>query len=92
MLDGVYRSSEGEAVFQEPRAPIAAELQGLLVKIITRLLRLLTRQGHLIEEQGMTYLADIGPDSPLSPLQAASCGQKTEVRSRAKTKRGLCLN
>ena len=51
---------EGEPVFQEARAPTRDELQGLLVKIITRILRLLTRQGYLVEEQGMTYMADIG--------------------------------
>lgn len=32
----VYRTIEGEPVFQEARAPTTGELQGLLVKIITR--------------------------------------------------------
>jgi hypothetical protein len=27
------------------------------------------RQGYLIEEQGMSYLADIDADDPLRPLQ-----------------------
>ncbi|MFH0343834.1 MAG: hypothetical protein ACHBNF_17325 [Chromatiales bacterium] len=36
-------------------------------------MKLLTRQGYLIEEQGMTYLADSDPETPLGPLQAAAC-------------------
>ena len=72
-FDGIYRSTGGEAVFQEACAPTSAELQGLLVKIIARLMKMLTRQGYLVEEQGMTYWADIDPDNPLRSLQAASC-------------------
>jgi hypothetical protein len=36
-------------------------------------MELLTRTGHLIEEQGMTYLAEANGDSALTPLQAAAC-------------------
>jgi len=50
VLDGVYRNSEGTAVFHEVAAPAIEELQALLAKIITRIMRLLTRQGFLIEE------------------------------------------
>ena len=39
-------------------APTMEELQALLVKIITRITRLLTCQGFLIEEQGMACLAE----------------------------------
>lgn len=70
-------------VFHEARAPTSEELQGLLAKILTRCLRLLTRQGHLTEEQGMTYLADIGADNPLTPLQAASSTYRIAFGSRA---------
>jgi hypothetical protein len=31
----------------------------------------LTRLCCLVEEQGMSYLADLDPDNPLAPLQAA---------------------
>ena len=52
-------------------------MQALLGKIITRVLRLLTREGHLVEEDGVTYVADthgiIDPENVLAPLQAASC-------------------
>ena len=36
-------------------------------------MKLLTRKGFLIEEQGMSYLADTDPDTALGPLQAAAC-------------------
>jgi Putative transposase/Transposase zinc-binding domain len=73
VLDGVYRTTEGVPVFHEVRAPTAAELQSLLSRIIKRLMRLLTREGSLIEEQGMTYLANTDPDLALGSLQAAAC-------------------
>ena len=37
VLDGVYRGSEGVAVFHEASAPTAVELQALLAKIITHI-------------------------------------------------------
>jgi len=83
VLDGVYRRTEGEPVFLPSRAPTGAELQGLLDKIIARLLKRLTRLGHLVEEEGMTYLADIDPDNPLTPLQAASCTYRIALGPRA---------
>ncbi len=39
VLDGVYRRTEAEPEFQEARAPTRAELEGLLDKIISRLMR-----------------------------------------------------
>jgi hypothetical protein len=61
-------------VFIEAPAPTPEQLQLLLGKIIARHMRLLTRLGHLIEEEGMVYLArtDTDPDNLLAPLQAAS--------------------
>lgn len=83
VLDGVYRRAEGEPVFLQARAPARDELQGLLDKIIVRLLKVLTRLGYLVEEEGMTYLADIDPDNPLTPLQAASCTYRIALGPRA---------
>lgn len=83
VLDGVYRRNEGQPVFQEARAPTGDELQGLLDKIIARLLKRLTGLGDLVEEEGMTYLADIDPDNPLTPLQAASCTYRIALGPRA---------
>ena len=86
VLDGFYRSSEGTPVFHEARAPTGDELQALLAKIIRQILKCLTRQGTLIEEEGMSYLADTEADhsrrckrpraltaSPLGPTQGRRC-------------------
>jgi hypothetical protein len=105
VLDGVYRRTEGEPIFDEARAPTGDELEGLLDKIVARLMKMLTRSGHLVEEQGMTYLADTDADHPLASLQAASCTYRIALGPRAgqkvlslrtgggrdeKTKRALC--
>jgi hypothetical protein len=54
VLDGVYQTSEGAPVFIEAPAPSNEQLQTLLDKIIHRILKLLTRLGHLIEDDGIT--------------------------------------
>ncbi len=69
VLDGVYRATAGVPVFHAVRAPTAEELQTLLARIIKRLMKFLTRKGFLIEEQGMSYLADSDPDLALGPLR-----------------------
>ncbi|MBM3345479.1 MAG: transposase [Betaproteobacteria bacterium] len=71
VLDGVYRRTGGGPVYQEARAPTGEELQGLLEKIIVRLVKALTRLGYLMQEDGMSYLAEFDSDNPLTPLQAA---------------------
>ena len=78
VLDGVYRrGTDGEPVFVEVPAPSDEALQAVLHKIITRILKLLTRRGALVEEQGATYMADNDADSDdartLRRLQAAAC-------------------
>ena len=83
VLDGVYRNCDGVPVFHEAAAPTNEELEALLLKIITRVMRLLTRQGYLIEEQGMTYLAEADTDRALAPLQAASCTYRIALGPRA---------
>jgi Putative transposase len=69
VLDGVYQNTEGEPVFREACAPTREELQGLLARSITRLMKMLTRRGYLVEEEGMTYIADMDADNPLASLQ-----------------------
>ena len=91
VLDGVYRcNTEGEPVFMEVPAPTDEALQAVLYKIITRLMRLLTRKGVLVEEQGQTYMADNDADSDearvLGPLQAAACTYRIAFGPRASQK------
>ena len=81
VLEGVYRNST--AVFHEVAAPTLEELQALLAKIITRIMRWLTKQGFLIEEQDRTYLAEADRESALLPLQAASCTYRIALGPRA---------
>jgi hypothetical protein len=83
VLDGVYRNSEGAAIFHEAPALTIEELHARLAKIITRIMRLLTRQGFLIEEQDRTYLAEADRESALLPLQAASCTYRIALGPRA---------
>jgi hypothetical protein len=68
-------------VFHTMHAPTATELQALLLRIIKRLMKFLTRKGFLIEEQGMTYLADTDPDFALRP--PANGGLHLPHRARA---------
>jgi hypothetical protein len=87
VLDGVYRrGSDGEPVFVEVRR-LREALQAVLQRIITRILKLLTRRGVLVEEQGTTYLADNDADSDeartLRPLQAAACTYRVAFGPRA---------
>ncbi len=49
--------------FVEVPAPTDAALQTVLHKIITRLMKLLTRRGVLVEEEGSTYMADSDGDA-----------------------------
>ena len=46
-------------------------------------MRLLTRQGYLVEEQGMIYLADPDPESALGTLAAAACTYRIAFGPRA---------
>ncbi|MBI4190673.1 MAG: transposase [Betaproteobacteria bacterium] len=87
VLDGVYHiRAEGAPVFHAAPALTSEKLQALFGKIITRVLRLLTREGHLVEEEGVTYVADahgiVDADNVLAPLQAASCTWRIALAPR----------
>ena len=88
VLDGVYRRGiDGAPEFVEVPAPTDEALQAVLHKIITRLMKLLTRRGVLVEEEGSTYMADNDGDSDearvLRPLQAAACTYRIAFGPRA---------
>ena len=61
--------------------------QSVLHKIITRTMKLLTRRGVLVEEEGSTYMADNDGDSDeartLRPLHAAACTYRIAFGPRA---------
>ncbi len=46
-------------------------------------MKMLTRLGYLIEEDGITYIADTDTDNPLASLQAASCTYRIALGPRA---------
>jgi hypothetical protein len=76
MLDGVYKCDDAGPIFGEVPAPTDEALQAVLHKIITGILKLLTRHGALVEELGSIYIADNDDDSDdartLRPVQAAA--------------------
>ena len=83
VLDGVYRIQNGMLEFRSVRSPTDDQLQALLNQIIKRVMKALTRHGALIEEEGMTYLADIESDVALAPLQSAACTYRIALGPRA---------
>ena len=88
VLDGVYRrNDDGTPVFMEVPAPTDEALQTVLHKIIMRLMKLLTRKGVFVEEQGQTYMTDDAADldeaRALRPLQAAACTYRIAFGPRA---------
>ncbi|QBQ56289.1 hypothetical protein E3U44_18640 [Nitrosococcus wardiae] len=83
VLDGVYRMQNGVPKFCPVHTPTTEQLQGLLSQIIQRIMKALTRHGALIEEEGMTYLADMESDVALAPLQSAACTYRIALGPRA---------
>ena len=82
------RSADGTPEFVEASAPSDEALQAVLHKIITRLMKLLTRREVLVEEEeGSTYVADNDGDSDeartLRPLQVAACTYRIAFGPRA---------
>ena len=67
--------SGGVPSFVEASAPTDGEVQALLQTVMTRLNKLLTRRGVLIEEMGQTHLAEPDADwdeaRTMKPLAAA---------------------
>ena len=90
VLDGAYRiGSDGVPEFVEVPAPTDEALQTVLHKIITRTMKLLTRRGVLVEEEGSTYVADNDAESdearilrPLQPRPARTVSPSVRVLAR----------
>ena len=74
---------------EQADSPTDEDLQALLQRIITRLMKLLTRRSVLVEEEedGSSDLADAEADSDearaLRPLQAAACTYRIAFGPRA---------
>ena len=83
MLDGVYRLTGGVPVFQTVPTPNTEQLQALLTRIIKRVMKVLTRQGALLEEPESRYLADTDCDPALAPLHSAACTYRIALGPRA---------
>ena len=88
VLDGVYRcGADGAPSFVEVDAPTDDELRTLLQSLISRLMKLLTRRGVLVEEMGQTDLAEPDADADeartLRPLQAAAVTYRMAFGPRA---------
>jgi hypothetical protein len=84
VLDGVYRLTDEVSVFQPVPAPTTDQLQALLTRIITRLLKALTRKGALTEEDTeIPYLTNSDADPARAPLHAAACTYRIALGPRA---------
>jgi len=84
----VYRcGADGAPAFVEAASPTDDELHALLQSVIERLMRLLTRQGVLVEDMGQTYLAESDADGEesrtLRLLQAAAITYRIAFGPRA---------
>jgi hypothetical protein len=86
LLDGVYRLTDGVRVpvFQPVPAPTTEQLQTLLARMITRLLKVLTRHGALTKEDPeIPYLTNPNADPALAPRHAAACTSRIALGPRA---------
>ncbi|MFT4103244.1 MAG: transposase [Burkholderiaceae bacterium] len=91
VLDGVHRrGADGVPVFIEARAPTDEQIEAVLLQtLITRLRRLLTRQGVLVQDLGETWLWLAEPEADgeeartLRPPQAAALAYRIAFGPRA---------
>ena len=91
VLVGVYRpGTHGAPGFLKLPAPTNEALQTMLHKIISRMMKMLTRRGVLVEEEGSTCMAfmanndgDADEARVLRPLQAAACTYRIASGPRA---------
>ena len=84
----MYRcGADGVPTFVEVSSPTDDELHALLQTVFTRMMKMLTRLGVLIEEMGQIYLAKPQTDRDearsLRPLQAAAITYRIAFGPRA---------
>lgn len=84
-LDGVYDTTGETPVFHPLHSPTAAQLQTLLNTIIKRIMKLLIRTGHIVEEQQMLFMAENpdDTDTAMAPLHSAACTYRIALGPRA---------
>ena len=83
-LDGVYRMVNDKPLFQVVLPPSEDQLQKLLHQIMQRLMKSLTRQGFLTEEEGTLGLNETDDIDPsLVSLHCASCTYRIALGPRA---------
>ena len=84
VLDGAYRRSDSGPVFVEGPAPTDEDLQALLHRIITRLMKLLTRRGVLVEEeQGDRATWLTARPIRMRPARSGRCRRRRGLAGRA---------
>ena len=91
-LDGVCDTSGETPVFHPLHSLSAEQVQTLLNPIIKRIMMLLTRTGHIVEDQQRLFMAEDpdDPDTAQAPLHSAACTSRIALGPRAGHK-GLTL-
>ncbi len=84
-LDGVYDTTGETPVFHPVRSPTLEQVHTLLPTISRRIMRLLIRTGHIVEEQETLCMAENTDetDTAMVPLQAAACTYRIALGPRA---------
>ena len=74
-LDSVYDpTGDVPVLFHPVHSPNAEQVQTLLNTIIKRIMKLLTRTGHLFEEQERLFMVEtpLDTDTAMAPLQSVA--------------------
>ena len=82
MLDGVYERGEVGPVFVEAPASTDEDVHAALHRIVGRLLKMLTRRGTLVEEQGASRISWVRLLKRVFEIDMehrANCGGELEV-------------
>jgi len=75
-LDGVYHLVDGRPVFRPVSPPTEEQLQVLLHQLIQRIMKCLTAEGFLTEDEGVFYMSDRSRTSMCFAAPARPCAMK----------------